>query len=84
MAPSRENLPPAPVVRPLPGDGLVAREGELSLACARPGPSVPAALVDALLAALSDAAAAGEGGRGLVNRVIRVLSAADEGDGGPP
>ncbi|RMI42329.1 FHA domain-containing protein, partial [Actinomadura harenae] len=31
-----------------------------------------------------DAAAAGEGGRGLVNRVIRVLSAADEGDGGPP
>ncbi|MEV5575240.1 FHA domain-containing protein [Spirillospora sp. NPDC052269] len=82
-APPRDDVPPKPVVRPLPGDGLVAREGDLSLVCARPGPAAPAVFVDRLLAALADAAAAGEGGRELVGRVIRVLSTADDGDSGP-
>lgn len=78
--PPRGDAPPASVVRPLPGDGLVAREGELSLVCAAPG-AASATVVDGLLAALSDAAAANEGGRELVGRMIRVLSAADESDG---
>ncbi|MEV4259644.1 hypothetical protein AB0J52_41340, partial [Spirillospora sp. NPDC049652] len=77
-----DGAPPAPVVRPLPGDGLVAREGGLSLVCALPG-AAAAAVVDGLLRALQEAAAAGEGGRELVSRVIGVLSASDESDGGP-
>lgn len=69
------SVPGAAIVRPLPGDGLVGRDGGLSLACALPGRSDTAA-VDGLLTALAEAAAAGESGHGLVSRTIRVLAGA--------
>ncbi|GAA4081415.1 FHA domain-containing protein [Actinomadura miaoliensis] len=65
----------ADLVQPLPGDGLVAREGELSLVCARPATAALASVVDGLLGALVDAAAAGEDGLALVRRAIGVLTA---------
>ncbi|MWA00507.1 FHA domain-containing protein [Actinomadura sp. LD22] len=59
--------------RPLPGDGLVAQEGELSLVCAAPD-AVAAPLVDALLTALRDVAEAGGDGAELVRRAARALA----------
>ncbi|MBO2457132.1 hypothetical protein J4709_06055, partial [Actinomadura sp. LCR2-06] len=67
--------------RPLPGDGLVAQEGELSLVCAAPD-AVAAPLVDALLAALQEVAEAGGDGAELVRRVSRAL--ADRAGARPP
>ncbi|WP_329520208.1 FHA domain-containing protein [Spirillospora sp. NBC_01491] len=66
------------LVLPLPGDGLVAHEAGLSLVCAVPGAST-AHLVDGLLDALAEVAAAdGDGeraGRLLVRRAARILAA---------
>jgi hypothetical protein len=62
---------------------LVAREGSLSLVCALPDAST-GAIVDALLSALADAAAAGEDGRLLVRRVIEVLSSSTGPTGAAP
>ncbi|WP_433154680.1 FHA domain-containing protein [Actinomadura nitritigenes] len=59
--------------RPLPGDGLVAQEGELSLVCAAPD-AVTAPLVDALLTALQEVAEAGGDGAELVRRAARALA----------
>ncbi|MGI5329294.1 FHA domain-containing protein [Actinomadura nitritigenes] len=59
--------------RPLPGDGLVAQEGELSLVCAAPD-AVTAPLVDALLTALQEVAEAGDDGAELVRRAARALA----------
>jgi hypothetical protein len=70
-------------VQPLPGHGLVAREGSLSLVCALPDAST-GAVVDALLSALADVAAAGEDGRSLVRRVIGVLSSSTSPAGAAP
>ncbi|MEU6752155.1 hypothetical protein ABZ914_38560, partial [Spirillospora sp. NPDC046719] len=56
--------------RPLPGDGLVAQEGELSLVCAAPD-AVTAPVVDALLTALQEVAEAGGDGAELVRRAAR-------------
>ncbi|MFC6879230.1 MULTISPECIES: FHA domain-containing protein [Actinomadura] len=60
-------------VRLLAGDGLVAREGALSLVCALPAAETER-VVDRLLAAFADASSAGEDGRALVRRVIEVLA----------
>ncbi|WP_308198516.1 FHA domain-containing protein [Actinomadura terrae] len=60
--------------RPLPGDGLVAQEGALSLVCAAPD-AVTAPLVDALLTALEEVAEAGGDGSALVGRVAGLLAA---------
>ncbi|MUN37652.1 FHA domain-containing protein [Actinomadura sp. NEAU-AAG5] len=60
--------------RPLPGDGLVAQEGSLSLVCAAPD-AVTAPLVDALLTALEEVAEADGDGTALVGRVAGLLAA---------
>ncbi|MBO2440738.1 hypothetical protein J4557_24740, partial [Actinomadura nitritigenes] len=59
--------------RPLPGDGLVAQEGELSLVCAAPD-AVTAPLVDTLLTALQEVSEAGGDGAELVRRAARALA----------
>ncbi|TDD66555.1 FHA domain-containing protein [Actinomadura darangshiensis] len=60
--------------RLLPGDGLVAQEGGLSLVCAAPD-AATGPLADALLAALEAVAGAGGDGPDLVARAARILAA---------
>ncbi|GAA4220352.1 hypothetical protein FHR32_006487 [Streptosporangium album] len=58
------------VVRPLPGDGLVAHVGGLLLVC-----DAAEAVVEDLLRALRETAASGGDGRALARRVAQVLAA---------
>ncbi len=58
------------VARPLPGSGVVARQGELLLVCAEGGEGV-----DELLAVLAEVAGAGGDGAILVRRVAALLAA---------
>jgi len=58
------------VVRPLPGNGLVAHEGGLLLVC-----DAAEAVVEDLLGALRETAASGGDGRALARRVAQILAA---------
>ncbi|MEU4406947.1 FHA domain-containing protein [Streptosporangium sp. NPDC023963] len=57
------------VVRPLPGNGLVAHEGGLLLVC-----DAAEAVVEDLLGALRETAASGGDGRALARRVAQILA----------
>ncbi|GII82024.1 hypothetical protein Ssi03_00140 [Sphaerisporangium siamense] len=59
------------VVRPLPGDGLIAHMGGLLLVC-----DAADAVAEELVTALRDTAAAGGDGRALARRVAQVLARA--------
>ncbi|MEO3870869.1 FHA domain-containing protein [Nonomuraea sp. B12E4] len=63
------------VVRPLPGNGLVAYEGGLLLVC-----DANEAAADDLLGALRETAASGGDGRALARRAAQVLAANMAGD----
>ncbi|MEV1171514.1 hypothetical protein AB0J09_24190, partial [Nonomuraea sp. NPDC049784] len=63
------------VVRPLPGDGLVAYVGGLLLVC-----DAGESTADDLLEALRETAASGGDGRALARRAAQVLAANMAGD----